>query len=101
MLLEQEDNVEDEGDHHDHRVQDLKLVVKELQAEDEYLKGNLYHKEGQDGDAHPVEHLRRTRSHSQEMGPWLTAWPQGPHPAYQRKTSLARQTLCSMLEIQP
>lgn len=34
VLVEQEDHVEDEGDHHHDGVQDFKLVVEELQAED-------------------------------------------------------------------
>ena len=58
MLPEQEDNVEDEGNHHHNGVQDFKLVVKELQAEDKYLKENLHHKKGQDGKAHVVEHQK-------------------------------------------
>ena len=41
MLPEQEDDVEDEGNDHHDGVQDLKLVVKELQAEDQYFKENL------------------------------------------------------------
>lgn len=34
VLLEQEDKVEDEGNHHHKGIQDFKLVVKELHAED-------------------------------------------------------------------
>lgn len=34
VLLEQEDEVEDEGNHHHNGIQDFKLVVKELHAED-------------------------------------------------------------------
>lgn len=63
MLPEQEDDVEDEGNDHHDGVQDLKLVVKELQAEDQYFKENLRHEKGQYSKAHIVEHLKGTRRH--------------------------------------
>ena len=63
MLPEHEDDVEDERNHNDDGVQDFKLVVEELQAENEYFKGNLHHKEGQDDYAQVVEHLKGTRKH--------------------------------------
>lgn len=65
MLPEQENDVENKGNHDDNRVQDFKLVMEELQAENKYFKGNFYHKEGQDGNAHEVEHLKETRRHSE------------------------------------
>lgn len=63
--MEQKDDVQNEGDHHHDGVQDFKLVVEELQTEDIQFKENLHHKEGQDGNAHAVEHLERTRWHSE------------------------------------
>lgn len=65
MLLEQDDDVEDERNHDDDRVQDFKLVVEELPTENKYFKENLYHKEGQDGDTYVVEHLEEARRHSE------------------------------------
>ena len=41
MLPEQEDNIKNEGNHHHNGIQDLKLVVKELEAEDKYFKEKL------------------------------------------------------------
>lgn len=65
VLLEHEDDVEDKRNHHDDGVQDFKLVVEELQAENKYFEGNLHHKEGQDGYAQVVEHLEGMRRHSE------------------------------------
>lgn len=49
VVFKQEDEVKDKGHHHHNGIQDLKLVVEELQAEDKDFKGDLQHEEGQDG----------------------------------------------------
>ncbi|KAG8146024.1 hypothetical protein E2320_012448 [Naja naja] len=51
MLLEEDHNVQDEGDDHHQGVQDLELVVEELQAVGEELEADLHQEEGEDGKA--------------------------------------------------
>lgn len=64
VLMEDEDDVQHEGNDHHQTVKHLKLVVKELQAVSKQLTGQLHHEEREEGQAQVVKHLQQTTTNA-------------------------------------
>lgn len=58
ILMEDEHNVQDKGNHHHGSIKHLKLVMKELNAVSVELTNQLHHEEWEKSQAQVVEHLK-------------------------------------------
>ncbi len=60
VLMEDEDNVQHEGNHNHETIKHLKLVLKKLQAVSKKLTSQLHHEECENSQAQVVKHLQKT-----------------------------------------
>lgn len=60
VLMEDEYDVQHEGQHHNHTIKHFELVLEELQAIRKQLPSQLHHEECEKGQAQVVKHLQRT-----------------------------------------
>lgn len=58
VLVEDEDDVQHEGNHHHQTVKHLKLVLKEFQAEGVQLTSQFHYEECENSQAQVVKHLQ-------------------------------------------
>lgn len=61
VLMEDEDDVQHKGNHHDKTIKHLKFVIEELPAIGEEFPHQLHHEEGQKSQAEVVKNLRKAK----------------------------------------